>query len=116
MTTATVTDYVVRLRHDRGHINLVTSGASPRGVVETVLGAEGAPVRAVLWVKVRPVCEYCTERAWRYVRDSGDGTPLCDAHALDHYGSKRGVRDHTGTLGPSRFVEVPEDEWKDGPG
>jgi len=111
-TTAT-TDFVLRLRFDRGYSDLFTPAETARDAVEAVLSAPGTRVRSVAWVKVRPLCEYCTARARLYVRDSGEGTPLCDAHALDHYDTAAGVRAHTGTLGIRRFELVPEAEWKD---
>jgi len=110
--TAT-TDFVLRLRYDRGYSELVTPAETARDAVTAVLSAPGTRVRAVQWVKVRPLCDYCTERARRYVRDSGEGTPLCDGCARSHYDTAAGVQVHTGTLGIRRFELVPEAEWKD---
>src|SRR2546428_246789 len=85
--------YVVRLRHDSGTITITIGLAStPRKAVDMVLAAEHAPRSAVVWVKARLCCDYCTSLATRYVRDSDDDTPLCDGCARDHYGSALAAR------------------------
>ena len=105
--------YVVRLRHDRGTVTITVGLAStPHIAVDMVLAAENAPRTAVMWVKVQPRCDYCTGLATRYVHDSGDDTPLCDACARSQYGDTvKAVRDATGKLGISRYLLVPEQDW-----
>jgi hypothetical protein len=112
--TYTSTEYVVRLHHDRGTVTVAVHGhTNPRSAVQSLLAAEHAPASAVRWVRVRPVCEYGTAPATRYVRDSGEGTPLCAGHAKQHAGTAAGARAHTGKLGVTRLLPVPEHEWRE---
>ncbi|WP_439659578.1 hypothetical protein ACSHWB_45630 [Lentzea sp. HUAS TT2] len=105
--------YAVRLRHDCGTITFTVGlASSPRSAVELVLAAEHAPRAAVKWVRLQPRCDYCANLATRYVRDSGDDTPLCwDCARTQHGGTARAAREATGKLGISRYIEIPEDSW-----
>lgn len=105
--------YVVRLRHDRGTVTITVGLATtPRIAVDMVLAAENAPRTAVMWVKAQPRCDYCTSLATRYVYDSGDDTPLCDACARSqHGGTASAAREATGKLGISRYPLIPEQDW-----
>lgn len=76
--------YAVRLHHDRGTITFTVGlASSPRSAVDLVLAAEHAPRAAVKWVRLQPRCDYCTNLATRYARDSGDDTP-CAGTAPAH--------------------------------
>lgn len=114
---ASARPFVVRLRHDRGQHTtaIVGHGDDARSAVATLLDIGYAPMRAVLWVKRRPLCA-CGLPATRYTRHDGDEagqeTPLCPAHARERYGNSRQVRAHTGELGITRFLVVDEAEWK----
>jgi hypothetical protein len=112
MTPMVVREFVVRLRHDSGHVNIWVHSSGVRSGVRAVLTAEHAPERAVVWVKVRPTCKHCATPGVRYVKDSGDATPLCKAHASERYGTSVQVRAQTGHLGIQRFTDVDADEWK----
>lgn len=106
-----MTDFVVGMRHDNGRTNVSTASNTARGAVSLVLGFERAPLRSVVSVKRRPICDYCTTPATRVVRGSDE--PLCGGCALDHYDTAGGVRAHTLKLSIGRFALVPADEWKD---
>lgn len=110
-----ITEYRVKLRHDKGAATVTVFGHSTaRSAVRALLDSEHAPQRAVLTVRARPVCEYCDLPATRYDSASGDETPLCVAHAHEHYpAGSGGVRANTGSLGPLRFVVVAPDEWRE---
>jgi hypothetical protein len=105
--------YTVRLRHDAGTVTVEVSGhTNARTAVAAVLAIEHAPAGAVVWVRVRPVCDYCDRPATRYVRD-GQETPLCWDHAREHYDGSVNARRETGDLGVSRLVSVADSEWRD---
>jgi hypothetical protein len=106
-----VREYVVTMRHDKGAIRIKTAASSAEWAVKQVLAAERAPLRAATRVVRRPTCDYCDQPATRYVRDSGDGTPLCAAHARDHYGTAAEIKAATGVLGVSRFEEMSPSDW-----
>jgi hypothetical protein len=102
--------YTVRMRHDSGTVTLETAATSARSAVALVIGAERAPLSAVEWVRVRPVCDFCAVPATRYRRDNGaseSGMPLCAVHARKVYGSSGVV----GRLGVARLDVVPLVEW-----
>lgn len=103
--------FLIRLRHDRGHDNwTIGHHDNARDAVAFLLADQLAPQRAVVWVKQRPVCDYCTESATRYDRDSGD--PLCWSHAVEHNDTATGAREATGKLGVRRFELVEPSEWE----
>jgi hypothetical protein len=110
--TSTQTPYTVRLRHDAGIATITVVGArDARQAVRTVLDVEHAPQRAVVWVRRRPVCDYCDQSATRYERGSGAETPLCGGCARDHYGTAAEVAACTGQLGITRLVPVDDNDW-----
>ncbi len=103
--------FVVRLRHDKGQHTITVNGHSTaRSAVASLLKIERAPESAVVWVKVRPVCDTCDQAAKYYVRDSGDGTPICGGCAKDQY-SPDVRRASVGKLGISRFLVIDRAEW-----
>lgn len=100
--------YTVRTRFEQRTVTVETAATSARDAVAYVTREECVPNDAVEWVRVRPVCDYCTVPATRYVRDSGEGGPLCRSHATEQYGS----RSHAvGKLGVSRLTVVALSEW-----
>lgn len=103
--------YTARMRHDGGTVTLETAATSARAAVAMIIGAEGAPLSAIEWVRVRPTCDFCTVHATRYVRDSGESesqTPLCATHAREMYGARSNA---VGKLGTSRLTVVALSEW-----
>lgn len=61
--------YAVRMHHDHGVWTLQTAATDAATAVQTVLLAEGAPARSVVWVAEQPVCG-CGQPATRRVRES----------------------------------------------
>lgn len=108
--------YAVKLQHDKGKLVVSTLATSARVAVRKVLAVEPTSPSAVVWVKQRPTCDYCDQPGTRYVKDSGEGTPLCRADAQGHYGSAKDVRPATGILGITRFILVEAAEWQGEPG
>lgn len=108
--TDTQTMFTVRLKHDSGHFTLTTAATDARTAVRLITTAEGAPVRAVQWVRHPPTCDYCDQPATRYEKD-GQETPLCWPHAVEHHDTATAARYHTGQLGITRFTEVPAADW-----
>lgn len=105
--------FVVRLRHDAGLVTLEVGGhGKARSAVAAVLDMEHAPMGAVVWVRVRPVCDYCDQPATRNERD-GQGTPLCWGHAVEQYSGARNARRETGKLGVTRLLPVADSEWRE---
>jgi hypothetical protein len=80
--------------------------------VARVLKLEGAPLRAVQWVRVLPRCDYCTSLASVYDRQSSDGTPLCKEHAKSEYPAWEDRRMNTGTIGVTRLTPVERVLWE----
>jgi hypothetical protein len=99
----------VRLRSDTGPHTVVVpaQGRSPEDAASATLDMQHAPRRAVLWVRVEPVCGSCTRVASR--RERGDsGEPLCETCATDqHAGVPGGKTAHTVPLSASRWEPVP---------
>lgn len=108
-----VAQYTVGLRHDRGEFALTTAAERAWEAVATVLKAEGAPLSAVQWVKVRPWCDYCERDATLYDRQSGDGTPLCGTCARSEYPVYADRRANTGKLGVTRLTVIEPEFWQD---
>jgi hypothetical protein len=105
--------YLVRLRHDHGTVTITVDGISTaRQAVRTVLDVERAPLRAVLWVRQWPICDYCAELATRYDRGSGEDTPLCAEHAREHYGTAAEAAACTGRLGVTRLIVIAPADWQ----
>jgi hypothetical protein len=105
--------YLVRLRHDKGTLTVTVEGSSTaRAAVRTVLDVEHAPVRAVVWVRQWPLCDYCATPATRYDRGSGEETPLCAEHAREHYGSATEAAACTGRIGISRLIVIAPADWQ----
>lgn len=50
-----VREYLITLKHDKGTVNILTTGSSPRQAVRSLLKAEHAPLRAVRSVRSRPL-------------------------------------------------------------
>lgn len=98
-------EYAVRLGSGS---TLMTFG----GNVRDALGEAGVLREAVRWVRVRPTCDFCDAVAVRYDRNAADETPLCKAHAVEHYGGTvRSAYRRTGELGVTRFCRVHRVEW-----
>lgn len=102
----------VVLKHDRGNFTVDILASDANSAAHRIIAIERAPMRAVLSVHQRPTCDYCDQPGTRYVKDSGDGTPLCWAHAVDHYDTATGAREATGVLGVRRLIEIPRAEWE----
>lgn len=102
--------FLVRMRHDKGTVTIEQLAADARTAVASVLRAERAPMRSVVFVRHRPTCEYCDQPATRYEK-GGQETPLCWTCAKDHYTTATEARFHTGCLGITRFTEVPPEAW-----
>jgi len=79
-----------------------------------VTDSAGVPVTRdnVVWVRQQPICNWCTRPATAYDRNSGDGTPLCMEHVYNEYPDTESRKQGAGLMGVSRYVPVPEDEWK----
>lgn len=110
--TSVVRLFSVRLRHDRGHWTVTTGGsdADARREVANLLDTEHAPVRSVVWVKLRPTCDRCDRPATRYYR-GGQEDPVCQACALDDFGNWADMRAGTGELGITRMHTLDPAEW-----
>lgn len=104
--------YTVRLKHDAGTVTLTVPADRAWKAVASVLKAEGAPLRAVQWVRVLPTCDYCEGNAVVYDRQSSDGTPLCKVCAKSEYPLHADRRTNTGELGVTRLTPVDRAEWE----
>lgn len=111
MTETLMRLYTVRLKHDSGTVTLTVPTDRAWKAVATVLKVEGAPLRAVRWVRVLPTCDYCEGNAAVYDRQSSDGTPLCKVHAKSEYPVWEDRRMNTGTIGVTRLLDVARDQW-----
>lgn len=119
MTTTTVTaqevgpaDFAVLLRRNgRTRTVPIPGNRDARACVVAAMAATGTTLGAVVAVRRRPTCDYCDKPAVRYVRDSGEGTPLCMACAVDHYGNATRAHAATNDLRPNRFIELRPEEW-----
>jgi hypothetical protein len=102
----------VVLNHDNGKFVVELLASNARSAAHRIIAIERAPMRSVLSVHQRPTCDYCDQPGTRYVKDSGEGTPLCWADAVDHYDTATGAREATGVLGIRRLIEIPRAEWE----
>jgi hypothetical protein len=105
----TIRQYLVEIRHEGGTDKITTAAVSAAAAVDLILSAKHAPRSAVRRVWEWPECEYCDQRATRYVKDGGD--LLCWTHAVDHYDTTANAKVATGELGIRRLTPADPVDW-----